>query len=165
MRAREIEGIDGFAIVKRGKPSGKLVLPNGRGGEKIGIKPGSDAGGHVIPAALAYIEPHFTEPIKLDDLAAACFVNKYYLSHLFTRTVGCSIGVYITEKRLKQVCALLVQTKLPVVDLGRKCGFNDPAYLGKIFKARFGVTPSRYRRLHTDGGESPESEKPGGARS
>ena len=127
--------------------------------------PGSDAGGHVIPAALAYIEAHFTEPIKLDDLAAACFVNKYYLSHLFTRTVGCSIGVYITEKRLKQVCALLVQTKLPVVDLGRKCGFNDPAYLGKIFKARFGVTPSRYRRLHTDGGESPESEKPGGARS
>ncbi len=103
-------------------------------------------GKHILRQLIGYIDAHFRENLTLDGIAAACFANKYYASHLFTKVKGCSIGAYITEKRLSEACRLLTEGALSVKDVSRAAGFNDAAYFGRLFKKRYGITPLEFRR-------------------
>lgn len=104
------------------------------------------SGTHVLHQILAYIDQHYKENITLDSIAAACFANKYYLSHLFSRIKGYSIGTYLLNKRLTEACRLLGETSMTIREVAKEVGFNDAAYFGRIFKGRFGQTPLSYRR-------------------
>ena len=60
------------------------------------------ASGKTMEIALKFIDENFRNEITLDTIAEACFTNKYYLSHLFTRAQGVSVGKYILDKRIKE---------------------------------------------------------------
>lgn len=108
------------------------------------------SGTHVLHQILAYIDRHYKENITLDNIASACFANKYYLSHLFSRIKGYSIGTYILEKRLNEACQLLRTSSLTIKEVAKEVGFNDAAYFGRIFKSRFRQTPLAFRRNAQD---------------
>ena len=40
---------------------------------------------------------------------------------------------------------LAQELKLPVKEIARAVGFNDALYLSKVFRRKFGITPSEYR--------------------
>jgi transcriptional regulator GlxA family with amidase domain len=45
---------------------------------------------------------------------------------------------------------LLVQTRLPVVQIAAQTGFNSPQYLNHVFHKATGVTPRKYRLASTE---------------
>ena len=100
----------------------------------------------MIETALSYIDRHYSGKIRLDDLAEECYTNKYYLSHLFTRVQGISIGKYILNKRLRESESLLQSSDLSVTEIATKCGFPDPNYYCRVFKKERGISPSAYRK-------------------
>lgn len=97
-------------------------------------------------AALEYINQHFREPLELEDIAAACYINKFYLSHLFARENDMSIGQYITKRRLDEACYLLKNTNHSVNKISELSGFNDFSYFCRCFKKNMGITPTQYRK-------------------
>ena len=103
-------------------------------------------GNKVMQDALRYIDGHYTGDISLEELAAKCLVSKYYLSHLFTKSTGKSIGRYILDKRMYMAKYLLSSTDLSVEQVSLDCGFSDSAYFCRLFKKETGTTPTQYRK-------------------
>lgn len=69
-----------------------------------------------------------------------------YLRDVFRSKYEKSPMEYLQELRLEYVRKMLVQElKLPVKEIARAVGFNDALYLSKVFRRKFGVTPSEYR--------------------
>ena len=52
---------------------------------------------------------------------------------------------YCIEHRLEYARQLLVNTDLSVNEIIRKIGYQNKTYFYKIFKQRYGITPSEYK--------------------
>lgn len=98
-----------------------------------------------IGAIQKYIEEHFTEEIRIADLARQFFISPYYLSHTFKSQVGYSPKQYIQLNRLSYAKELLETTDLQVSQIAYKCGFGDTNNFIRAFKAWFNQAPNRYR--------------------
>ena len=92
-----------------------------------------------------YIGRHYSERIRLDDIAAACHLSKYYISHTFTRNMNRSIGVYINDLRFQKANDLLANTDISIVKIAETVGFGDPTNFSRGFRKKFGMTPTEYR--------------------
>lgn len=96
-------------------------------------------------AAKDYFDEHFLEITSVDSVCKSLYINKYYLSHLFTQNAGMPPVKYLIHKRIELACKYLETTDENVADIGKKCGYPDPRYFSRMFKQVKGVTPLRYR--------------------
>lgn len=101
--------------------------------------------GRIMDTVVTYIDTHYAEEITLEDLARECYVNKYYLSHLFSRVRGESVGKYIQRRRLCEAKRLLSETDNSVREVAEAVGFPDISYFCRVFKKETGVTPLTFR--------------------
>lgn len=92
----------------------------------------------------AYIEDHLEEPLTLDSLSAAFFVNKYHISHLFKENLGMSVHQYITKKRLA-LCRDAILAGTSISEVCRRFGFGDYSSFYRAFKKEYGISPKVYR--------------------
>lgn len=109
---------------------------------------GAGAGAEIDPLilrVLEYIRAHYHEPLSLDGLAEQFYVSKYYLSHLFSHTVGVSVYRYILLKRL-QIARELLSEGTPPGAVFQRCGFQDYANFYRAFKRQYDETPQSVQR-------------------
>lgn len=100
---------------------------------------------HIIQKAEEYIAQHYTEPIRLEDVAEAVNLSKYYFSRFFKEKKGVSFTEYVTRVRVDYAQKLLRSTQLSVKEIAYQAGFRDPNYFSKVFKRHTGVNPSEFR--------------------
>lgn len=105
----------------------------------------SDKTNPIIKKACAYIEENLSKDISLDQLAAHLGVSSFYLSKLFKEEMGDNFISYITTLRLEQAKRLLQDDSLIIKEITSMVGYNDQNYFSKLFKQRFGLSPSEYR--------------------
>jgi methylphosphotriester-DNA--protein-cysteine methyltransferase len=67
---------------------------------------------------------------------------------LFQRHLGRGIREEIQQVRLNLVQQFLVETNLPVWKIAEIAGFNQLAYLSRVFHRETGMTLLQYRRKH-----------------
>jgi AraC family transcriptional regulator len=136
---------------EREKHPSPLVL-EGLGLELIGqlIRPEERIESRRIPDWLLrtkeMIEDCAGSEITIADLAATVAVHPVYLARAFRKYFGNSPGEYLWRKRLLRVRRLLIDTRLPLVEVALQCGFSDQSRMTHAFTAEFGITPGRYRR-------------------
>jgi AraC family transcriptional regulator len=128
-----------------------LVL-EGLGIELIGqlLRPEERLDSRCIPDWLLrtkeMIEDCAGSEISIADLAATVAVHPVYLARAFRKHFGKSPGEYIRRRRLLRVRQLLIDTRLPLVDVALQCGFSDQSRMTHAFTSEFGIAPGRYRR-------------------
>ncbi len=72
-----------------------------------------------------------------------------HLSRMFKKNTGYNFSEYLSERRLEEAAKLLLQdTKLKVADVSDALGYGNPTYFLSRFKAKYGVSPSAYRKAH-----------------
>ena len=103
-----------------------------------------------LSKAIRYINAHYAEDISLEILAQNVFVSPYYLSHLFRREMGITFGDYLVKVRMGRAKELLMEGR-SVEEVAESVGYADSNYFVKTFKKYIGVTPSRYRKILTNG--------------
>lgn len=99
-----------------------------------------------IEKVLSYLMYHYTEPLKLDDIASVVSMNTSAFCRYFKKKTGKSYVEYIQDLRIGYACKLLVGTSYDISQIGIECGFNTICHFNKIFKRNTGLTPSGYRR-------------------
>lgn len=104
------------------------------------------AGNRTLEMVQTYIDIHFLEPISLDQIAAACHISKYYLSHLFSEEKQQTVGQYILKKRLEYAKKLLLSEERGIGEIALDSGFNDSSYFSRAFKKMYRMTPMAYRK-------------------
>jgi len=95
---------------------------------------------------IKYIDEKFTDPnISRTQVADYFSISIYSLSRLFKDDVGIGFTEYITAKRLDRSRHLLLTTDKDIAEISLESGYNDPSYFSKVFKANYGLSPSKFR--------------------
>lgn len=93
-----------------------------------------------------YLDSHYSDDINLEQLASLSHLNKYYLSHEFTRYYGISPISYLTHRRIEVCKNLLENTDHEISDIAHLAGFSSQSYLAQSFQKYCGMTAGEYRR-------------------
>lgn len=99
----------------------------------------------AVQSCCDYIQLHSTEPLTIDVLANRLGYAKYYLSSLFKKETGCSVGDYIKIARIERAKVLLNNTDLNVENIWEEVGFSSRSVFGKAFRSVVGMTPREFR--------------------
>lgn len=99
----------------------------------------------TVAAIRDYVDNFFYQEISLEALAKRYHYNEKYLGTLFKEEMGISFRDYLNDRRLKNARARLSDTHSNVLSVAVQSGFNNVTYFNRIFKAKYGITPSKYR--------------------
>lgn len=94
---------------------------------------------------LNYIDSHYNEKITLTTLAGKIGLNPCYLSSLFKKETGKSIGTYLTNVRIQTATALLTRTDYTYAQIAYSLAFCSQSHFVKVFHKQTGYTPKEYR--------------------
>lgn len=101
--------------------------------------------------AVAYIEAHYAEAIRLDHLSRFCSLGLFQFCRIFKREQGVPPARYLIHYRIDKAKALLKHPAASVTEVAFGVGFNDLSYFARAFRRAVGVSPSKYR-LETGAG-------------
>lgn len=105
-----------------------------------------ESGSSVIAQLTRIIGSEFgSRDMSVKMLADRVYLTPTYLSGLFKRKTGKTIGEYITCVRIEKAKSLLYDKQLKLYHISEKVGYEDANYFAKIFKRHTGLTPSEYR--------------------
>ena len=93
-----------------------------------------------------YIEQRIGTKLTVCEVADAVSIHDRYLYTLFLRYEGISPKEYILKRKLETAADLLTHTDLTVVEISAAAGFADVYGFSRIFRAKMGTSPSRYRK-------------------
>jgi AraC-like DNA-binding protein len=105
-----------------------------------------------------YLHAHFTEDIRLQDLAKVSGLSRFHVAHAFSRVHGVPPHAYQTLLRVAAARDLLRGGVRPAdIDLG----FADQSHLTRHFKQILGITPAAYARAmrRGSGARGPEGRE------
>ena len=100
--------------------------------------------------SIRYIHSHYTEALRIGDLAAIEHLSDGRYRELFRVAFGVSPSEYITNLRLSEACELLVTTDLTVTEVAEQSRYNDVLYFCRLFKKRHGIPPGHFRKKETN---------------
>ncbi|MBC8101914.1 MAG: AraC family transcriptional regulator [Cytophagales bacterium] len=81
----------------------------------------------------------------LPGFVAAAGVTPTHLARVLKAAARQTPTQYVNALRLDRAARLLTTTTLPVLDVAGECGFEQPSYFYRRFRAHFGTTPQAYR--------------------
>lgn len=103
-----------------------------------------------VEMCIAIIKERYTEDLSVNNLALELSINRAYLSQLFKKQVGMSLKEYINDFRISMCQELLYSTSWSIEEIAREVGFNSLSYFSKVFKKKYGISPSHYRKKRYD---------------
>lgn len=72
--------------------------------------------------------------------------SREHLSRSIKKYYGVTISDYINNLRLNYIANALKTSDIPIIDLCFECGFENLSWFYSLFKEKYGVTPSKYRK-------------------
>lgn len=99
----------------------------------------------AVHDAITYMHEHLHEPLDLAGLAAQAAYSPYHFSRLFKKSVGVPPLYYLSALRLQRAKELLLETTLPVRDIGMEIGQQSVGTFTTSFASRVGTTPGAFR--------------------
>lgn len=84
----------------------------------------------------------------LDALLEMAPYSHEYVCREFKRVLGCTPTRYINNVRLDHAQKLLENPVMDIVDISYAVGFDSISYFYRLFKNRFGITPSQFKKRH-----------------
>jgi len=63
--------------------------------------------------------------------------------------LDCSVTDYILSRRLKKAKYLLINESFTISEITYMVGFSNPNYFSTVFKSKYGVTPSEFKKNNT----------------
>jgi len=97
----------------------------------------------AIQKARRYIEEHFAQGIRLDELAQSVALSPFYLLRAFRAEVGMPPYAYLESVRIGHTQRLIENSK-PLAEIAAEVGFSSQSHMTRSFKKIIGVTPGQY---------------------
>ena len=95
-----------------------------------------------LEAAATFIRANLADPaLSASRVAAALGVSERQVSRIFSAHGG--VARWITDERLERARVVLASPgQRSVSQVARQCGFGSQSYFARVFKQRFGTSPS-----------------------
>ncbi len=92
-----------------------------------------------------YLNTHFADPLRLDDLEQRYHISKYRICHEFSKAFGSPPVRYLNLRRLEAATHLLLTTDKRIHEISLDVGFENTNHFINLFKRETGMTPQAYR--------------------
>jgi AraC family transcriptional regulator len=99
-----------------------------------------------VGRALAWVDAHLDQRLDAAELADQAAFSRFHFHRVFAAHMGCSVGTYVTWRRLQRACALLVSGPEPVLEIALEAGYESAQALAKALRREWGTSPTAVRR-------------------
>jgi len=105
----------------------------------------------AIKVPVEYIRENFQYQFSIEKLAEVAYLSVSALERRFKKYLAKTPKQFINEVRLENARKLLIETNIPISQVGDQTGFSDHSYFSKQFRLFFGELPSDYRNNYHQG--------------
>lgn len=95
-----------------------------------------------------FMRENYNRKISLTELAGETYLSTTYLSRYIKEKFGKTFSEVLTDIRLEHAEKDIVETERPITQISMDNGFSLPASFNKVFRQRYGMSPSAYRRQY-----------------
>lgn len=100
-----------------------------------------------VKKGVIYIfEKYHQADLSIGEIAENVGLSQNYFATLFKQNCGMTVNDYLTMVRLKHAERLLKDSNKKLYEIAEEIGISDSNYLNTVFKRRYGLTPSQYRK-------------------
>jgi AraC family transcriptional regulator len=82
---------------------------------------------------------------SLSSIARDCGLSPGHFARAFAISVGQPPHQWLLEQRVDRARQLLSESALPLAEIAIQCGFADQSHFTRVFSARTGLSPGRWR--------------------
>ena len=100
----------------------------------------------LVKKALAYIHTNLRVTLTIREISGHLFVSESKLRSAFLAETGVTIGQYIDGQVMLRAKQLLAGQSRSIGEISAILGFCDQFYFSRLFKAKYGLPPSAYRK-------------------
>jgi AraC family transcriptional regulator len=93
-----------------------------------------------------WIDANFANPISLNEMAQVAALNSQHFLRMFSQCYGLTPHQYLMNIRLDYCKKMLRETTEPITSVCTNAGFESITSFSWLFKKRFGVSPSQFRK-------------------
>jgi AraC-like DNA-binding protein len=104
----------------------------------------------AIHRARQLLDAETSRVVRSDELETVSGLTRFDLARQFRAVVGASPYRYSVMRRL-EAARTQIGGQASLIDAALNTGFADQAHFTRIFTARYGITPGRYRELSIRG--------------
>lgn len=109
-----------------------------------------------VDQAVRYLNRHYGEPLKMEQVANMLECTPRYLNQLFQLQLNTSPSRVLSHIRMEQAMKLLVSTKGTLQEIAERVGYENGYTLSRYFKKHYGVSPGFYRKRRESSGSIPD---------
>lgn len=113
-----------------------------------------------VVVVVEVLRRHLSLRVKIDEPATTVGLSTSGLRRLFKQHMGCPIGRWQKDERLRAARLLLCTTCLSVKEIYATVGYHDLSHFVRDFELTFGLSPTRFRRANFDTNAVLRTDKP-----
>lgn len=102
-----------------------------------------------IMASARWLDANVDRPISIDYAARLAAMSERNFLRRFKNEIGMTPSDYLLRSRLNLSCQMLVESRLPIDKIARRCGIGSGGQLAKLFRKYLSTTPTAYRTSNT----------------
>ena len=95
------------------------------------------------------IESNISDVPTVENLAKEAGLNINKLQEGFKKLYGTTVNNYVQKVRLDAAYNLLTKTDLSISEIVNAIGLSSKSYFSKIFKEKYSISPSDFRKKHS----------------
>lgn len=99
-----------------------------------------------LQIAREYIHGHVGQALSLEETSRAACLSPYHFHRAFRQVYGATPHEYMTGLRLQRARVLICDGN-GVLEAGVAVGFSSASSFSRLFRERFGVPPSKFRKI------------------
>ncbi len=144
-----------YSLIESNEPSREHYLTEVRGlvlallselFRLLPAQPQNTPNTNILQNILTYCSQNYAGDLRLDTLAQALHVNKYYISHLFTQKLHMNFNEYVGMLRVSMALSRLESGNESITDIAYSVGFNSPRSFNRLFLKHMNCSPRAYRQ-------------------
>ncbi|MEY8507146.1 AraC family transcriptional regulator [Lachnospiraceae bacterium 42-17] len=99
-----------------------------------------------LKSVLSRIELNYDKKLSINDIAGECGYSASHFMRWFKEVTGSGFLGYLIEYRLNRAASALRDTNDTILDIAERNGFENLSNFNRLFKKKFEMTPSQFRR-------------------
>jgi AraC family transcriptional regulator len=103
---------------------------------------------HKLRRVTEFIEENLDRDLTLLEIAEIAELSPFHFARSFKQATGSTPIQFLMHRRVDLAKQLLVESELPIVEIGLRAGFKNQSHFTTLFRKLTAMTPKAYRNEH-----------------
>src|SRR5215475_6306025 len=103
---------------------------------------------HKLRRVAEFIEENLEHDLTLAEIAEIAELSPFHFARSFKQATGSTPIQFLMHRRVDLAKQLLVESELPIVEIGLRAGFKNQSHFTTLFRKITALTPKAYRNEH-----------------